>query len=308
MSELQLGLLILGVLAVAGVLGFNKLQEARARRDGAQHFGSVHRDALLGTDAALPTAVPTASPVAVPTVPGRSGTHSAGVAAAPGAEGAAAQGAGGAVAPRAAGAARIDPIWIEPPVDLAAGAAQQRAGNPAAPSTTIPAPLLDARIDFIAVLKVADPVPGAQVLVEIEKFPRGRNVDADGFHDWASAWEALNRDAVYEKVRVGVQISDRAGPLRADELEAFQTHIGRLGATLGATVEWPGEASQARLSVRSNWTRFAQAWMCRSALTWWPHQPWPTPSCAVWPQPMVLRVKTMACSAAATMRALKCSA
>ena len=241
MSELQLGLLILGVLAVAGVLGFNKLQEARARRDGAQHFGSVHRDALLGTDAALPTAVPTASPVAVPTVPGRSGTHSAGVAAAPG--------AGGAVAPGAAGAARIDPIWIEPPVDLAAGAAQQRAGNPAAPSTTIPAPLLDARIDFIAVLKVADPVPGAQVLVEIEKFPRGRNVDVDGFHDWASAWEALNRDAVYEKVRVGVQISDRAGPLRADELEAFQTHIGRLGATLGATVEWPGEPSPLERAV-----------------------------------------------------------
>ena len=110
-----------------------------------------------------------------------------------------------------------------------------------APSTGLLAPVLDARIDFIAVLKLADPLPGALVLAEIEKFPRGRNIDADGFHDWAATWEALNRDAVYEKVRVGVQISDRAGPLRPDELETFQLKIAKLGAALGGTVEWPGE-------------------------------------------------------------------
>ena len=48
MSDLQLGLLVLGVLAVAGVLAFNKIQERRARRDGAKHFGATHRDVLLG--------------------------------------------------------------------------------------------------------------------------------------------------------------------------------------------------------------------------------------------------------------------
>lgn len=213
MSDLQLSLLVLGVLAVAGVLGFNKIQERRARRDGARHFGATHRDVLLGADGAARVDSGRSDPV----------TDAANAAL------------------QARDDVRIEPVWIDPPADAPIEAAQSRAGKAAAPSTGFPAPVLDARIDFIAVLKLADPLPGAQVLAEIERFPRGRNVDADGFHDGAASWEALNRDAVYEKVRVGVQISDRVGPLRADELEAFRLTIAKLGETLGAMVEWPDE-------------------------------------------------------------------
>jgi hypothetical protein len=47
MSDLQLGLLALGVLVVGGVLGANFLQERRARRAAEQAFRSGHDDVLM---------------------------------------------------------------------------------------------------------------------------------------------------------------------------------------------------------------------------------------------------------------------
>jgi len=52
MSELQLGLLGIGALVVAGVLIYNKLQEARLRRQSEAAFGSRHDDVLLRGKAA----------------------------------------------------------------------------------------------------------------------------------------------------------------------------------------------------------------------------------------------------------------
>jgi hypothetical protein len=48
MSELQLGLLGIGVLVVVGVLAYNKMQEARLKRQSDEAFGSRHDDVLLG--------------------------------------------------------------------------------------------------------------------------------------------------------------------------------------------------------------------------------------------------------------------
>ena len=47
-SELQLGLLGIGILVVIGVLAYNKLQEARLKRQSEEAFGSRHDDVLLG--------------------------------------------------------------------------------------------------------------------------------------------------------------------------------------------------------------------------------------------------------------------
>jgi ZipA, C-terminal FtsZ-binding domain len=52
MSELQLSLLGIGALVVVGVLVYNKLQEARLKRQSEEAFGSRHDDVLLGTKAA----------------------------------------------------------------------------------------------------------------------------------------------------------------------------------------------------------------------------------------------------------------
>lgn len=48
MSELQLGLLGIGILVVVGVLAYNKLQERRLKRQAEEVFGSRHDDLLMG--------------------------------------------------------------------------------------------------------------------------------------------------------------------------------------------------------------------------------------------------------------------
>lgn len=47
MSELQLGLLAIGAMVVVGVVVYNKLQEARLKRQSEEVFGSQHDDVLL---------------------------------------------------------------------------------------------------------------------------------------------------------------------------------------------------------------------------------------------------------------------
>jgi hypothetical protein len=47
MSDLQIGLLAVGVLVVAGIFAYNALQERRARRTAERAFGSAHADVLM---------------------------------------------------------------------------------------------------------------------------------------------------------------------------------------------------------------------------------------------------------------------
>jgi hypothetical protein len=47
MSDLQIGLIAVGILVVGGVLAYNALQERRARRGAERAFGSAHADVLM---------------------------------------------------------------------------------------------------------------------------------------------------------------------------------------------------------------------------------------------------------------------
>src|SRR5512139_728037 len=51
MSELQIGLLAIGAVVVAGVLVYNRLQERGARSAAERAFRSQHADALLDSPA-----------------------------------------------------------------------------------------------------------------------------------------------------------------------------------------------------------------------------------------------------------------
>lgn len=48
MTELQLGLLAIGAVVVAGVFAYNRVQERRAQREAQRSFASGHDDVLLG--------------------------------------------------------------------------------------------------------------------------------------------------------------------------------------------------------------------------------------------------------------------
>src|SRR5262245_47225247 len=47
MTDLQLGLLVVGAAAVVAVVVYNRVQERKVRRDAQRAFGSAHADALL---------------------------------------------------------------------------------------------------------------------------------------------------------------------------------------------------------------------------------------------------------------------
>ena len=48
MTDLQIGLAVIGVLAVVGVVAYNRWQERSARREAQRAFGSGHADVLMG--------------------------------------------------------------------------------------------------------------------------------------------------------------------------------------------------------------------------------------------------------------------
>jgi hypothetical protein len=64
MTELTLGLVVVGVAAIAGVLIFNRRQERAVRKDAERAFGSSHRDVLVADPQARrePTLKAAASP------------------------------------------------------------------------------------------------------------------------------------------------------------------------------------------------------------------------------------------------------
>ena len=76
MTDLQIGLLVIGAAAVAGVLVYNRLQERATRRAAEQAFGSKHTDVLMGGQGErreptldAPPAATTAAPAPPPTPP-----------------------------------------------------------------------------------------------------------------------------------------------------------------------------------------------------------------------------------------------
>ena len=62
MTELQIGLLAIGVLVVGGVLVYNRIQERGARRSAEQAFSSGHADVLLEPVAVTPLPVARSAP------------------------------------------------------------------------------------------------------------------------------------------------------------------------------------------------------------------------------------------------------
>ena len=55
MTDLQLGLAVIGAIAVAAVLVYNRWQERRVRREAQRAFGSGHSDVLVNEARREPT-------------------------------------------------------------------------------------------------------------------------------------------------------------------------------------------------------------------------------------------------------------
>lgn len=200
LSEFQMGLAALGVVVIAGVFVFNKWQERKYRK-AARGFESGHEDVLLVERGAA------APPVAAAVEP----------------------------------TGRVEPQW-NMPVEEADPATGADEGTGPVVSRAAPAAgalaeaTLDDRIDCIFELTFGAPLPGADAAALAADFDTQRHVGIDAFNAAANAWEAPLADADYERIRIGLQLTDRSGPVRESDLAAFQGAVEHIAAARGATV------------------------------------------------------------------------
>lgn len=247
MTELQMGLIGLGATAVVGVLGFNKWQEYRQRKLAEAVFKPQSDDALLGNP---PRPAPAAAPQVraepemrideVPPVLQRQEPVLADFAeddedlpqpAAP---------AQVPAAPPAPVAPEVrEPAAPARPVSppLVPGEATEVADTP------LPSELLDSRLEFIVAMELVEPVT-AELVINSQRGALRRlhkPVHWVAYNDRTREWEAITAasELSFRRLRVGLQLVNRLGPLSEADLSIFTNAMQALADELMAVAVMP---------------------------------------------------------------------
>ncbi len=217
MSDLQIGLAMLGVLLVAAVLAFNWWQERQYRQRGEKAFSSRHDDVLLNQPATQ---------------------------AAPATEFTPSQ-------PHSLDDPRIEPSMeprMEPQLD-AASKAVAPAFSPALKSGFVDVPRPE--IDYIAEIRAGEFI-AVDALVRMKQSLPGlmRRISLGGVNHQSNSWEVLRLDdARYTSVRVGLQLVDRSGPVNDKQLRAFGEVVRSTASEMAAIAELPDFAPALQQAV-----------------------------------------------------------
>jgi hypothetical protein len=276
MTELQMGLIGLGAVAVVAVVAYNKWQEMRQRKQAEEILNSRHPDVLFGEAAdgqfrrdavdGPPDLQPDSVADDVPgteTDIGRESELPPSATADPYAE-------------------RIEPVWrpeteAEAPLAQASmavesavernfptaaatafeGAADGSAVGAETPvgnvrdemrdvgetEVTEPLHLLSPFLDYVASFEAVEPAPAYQILQSRSgALARIRKpVQWVGYNEFAREWEPIVDDGrnEYRRLRVGVQLVDRQGALGEGDLSVFHIAMQELADELMAIVDLP---------------------------------------------------------------------
>jgi hypothetical protein len=201
MSELQLGLVGIGIAVVLAVIGYNKWQEAKLRRRAEGSFGSRHHDVLLRE-------APSEEPEPVPTANSR---------------------ADPAFSPEG----RVEHTLGEPGPATAA----PRTLEPPPPTATLD-PLVDCIIELACARPVAgtDVAYHARGLVDETLV---KPVHWEGQEEARDAWGPIGADGRYRRLRAGLQLVDRSGAVGAEDLLAFCGSVQEVALAIGAEADLP---------------------------------------------------------------------
>jgi len=207
MSDLQIGLVMLGVLVVAAVVAFNWWQERQFRQRGEKAFPGRHDDVLLDQPT-LRTAPAAAS--------APSQHHSL-------------------------DEPRIEPSMeprLEPLLEPALEAATRASAGVAKFAV---ADLPQAEIDYIAEIHVNDSIAVEKLVRMQQSLPglTGR-ILFGGLNSQTKAWEALTPDAArYASVRVALQLVNRSGPVNDQQLREFGDAVRHTASEMAAIADLP---------------------------------------------------------------------
>jgi FtsZ-interacting cell division protein ZipA len=208
MSDLQLGLLAIGVVVVVGVIVYNKLQETRLRRSRADaDFGSRHEDVLLGRGRSLePSPLEDASEEAERRTIPRDIEHTL-----------------TDTMPEPAPS-----TWASPP-----GRAVSAQGGPR---------VLEEAVDFIVSAECPTTASGADILKHAETLAHEamrRPIHWEALDPGHGEWEQPSGQKRYRRVRAGMQLASRAGSATEEDIGAFCLGVQEIGLALGADLEMP---------------------------------------------------------------------
>lgn len=251
MTELQMGLIGLGVAAVFGVFGYNKWQEMRQRKVAEAVLKPHHEDVLLAKGGKTePEAVPAVQversepeirieasepfvervePVFTDPTPTEVVDDMA-------------------MAPEdtpmpempviAQPAPGVPPVVAKPAVSQpeADDGAEVEAGN-------VPDALLDPRLEFVVTMELVEPVSSFQILHSQRSALHRLNkpVHWVGFNEKKREWQRLTPDAELDlrRLRVGLQLVNRLGPVAEGDLVIFTNAMQALADELMAVADMP---------------------------------------------------------------------
>jgi hypothetical protein len=259
MTDLQMSLIAASGVFVAGVIGYNKWQEYKARKSVERAFSSDHDDVLMRAPAApverhepvfdanaaaesaaaspsdsavktdVPVLVPGADALAEPVVHVAPVADSVTVAAT--AVAATATGATAAAVPSAHAAEALAPL---------AGATPSVPPAPPAPPAQPKETLVDPLIDCLIPLTPEGPLRGERILPALLKLRRVGNKPVHFVGLAVSGdWEPIAHGGVYTKLQAGVQLATRTTALNELEYSEMVTRLRAVADEIGAEPEVP---------------------------------------------------------------------
>jgi hypothetical protein len=234
MTELQMGLIGLGAAAVVGVLAYNKWQERRHRKLAESMLKPGHDDVLLGDESPPKKAARSEPELRDEAGPDGTGRREPVMSDSDGSDVGA---TGGEEMPlRESG---------RPLSGLPDFAAVQPAAEdvPELPTGRIPGSLIDPRLEFIVALELVEPVPAAQVVTSEQNALQrlSKPVHWVAFNERNREWERLGAgsELPVRRLRVGLQLVDRTGPVSEAELATFSGAMHALADKLMAVADMP---------------------------------------------------------------------
>jgi hypothetical protein len=125
------------------------------------------------------------------------------------------------------------------------------------PGPEVPArQVLVESVDFIIPIEGAEDVAGTSVLdaagATLDRCPR--SVHLEGFDEKLAAWELVDPDRSYSRMRAGLQLVDRRGPADAEEVAAFGAAVEEVAASIGSAAR-STSASRCTWSTRARLSR-----------------------------------------------------
>lgn len=207
MTDLQISLIVIGLLIVAAVFSYNKWQEYKARKSVDRAFSTAHDDVLMSPGKNAPGAVDRTEPSFTPSeeyapphdVGEQHETH-------PG-------------------------VAFEEPVQ------EQEPPKTATQSRNLP---VDELVDCILAIALNAPMRGEKLL---QSFQPVRHVGNKPVHfigqDLNGNWEAIAHGGVYGAVRAGVQLANRNSALNEIEYSEVVMQLRQIADNLDAELDVP---------------------------------------------------------------------